>query len=87
MTTFGSTNEDPIPKEEIEQALGRRDKATLDGVLLEFDIVKQKLDNCYEKLSRMTALYQELQNQFQMFQAQRVVELNNMVNHGPTVRD
>lgn len=85
-TTFGSSNpdSDPIPKEEIEKALGRRDKATLDGCLRELDIVKQKLDNCYEKLARMTGLYGTLQNQFQQFEMQRARELTLKVAGGST---
>jgi len=87
MTTFGSTEEDPIPKEEIERALGRRDKATLNGVLQEMDIVKQKIEHCYEKLHRMTALYMTMQGEFQQFREQRVKELTLRVNGGPTVKD
>lgn len=87
MSTFGSTEEDPISAEEMGIALGRRDKATLDGVLLEFDIVKQKMDNCYEKLSRMTELYGTMLDRFQQFEVQRIKELNVRVNNGPTASD
>ena len=82
----GSTDEDPITEEEMSQALGRRDKATLDGCLSELNIVKQKLDNCYGKLSRMTQLYGELLKQFNEFKVQRIKELNVKVNGGPTAR-
>lgn len=87
MTTFGSTEDeyDPIPREVIEARLSKVERATVTGCLQELDIVKQKLENCYEKLGRMTALYQGLQNQFQQFQVQRVKELNLRVNNGPTV--
>ena len=86
MTTFGSTEEDPIPKEEIGRALGRRDKATLDGVLQEMDIVKQKLEHCYEKLSRMTGLYQTMRGEVEQLRTQYALLANLRVNHGPTVR-
>lgn len=86
--SLGSTDDsDPIPKEEIERAFSKRDKATLNGVLSELDIVKQKMEHCYEKLHRMTQLYMTLQNQFQQFEIQRIKELQLRVNHGPTVKE
>lgn len=59
-------------------------QATVAGCLQEMDILKQKLDNCYEKLSRMTALYQTLSNEFTQFKQQRALELNMKVNGGST---
>lgn len=89
MSTFGSTenDEDPIPKEEFEALLKSREKATVQGVLLEMDILKQKMENCYEKLDRMTKLYMTLDQAFRQFQQQRAIELQAAVNFGPTVRD
>ena len=84
---FGSTDEDPIPKEEVEKALGRRDKATLDGCLQELNIVKQKLENCYEKLDRLTGIWGTTQNQLQQLQTQYAKLANVRINGGPTKRD
>ena len=84
---FGSTDEDPIPKEELEKALGRRDKATLDGCLQELNIVKQKLENCYEKLGKMTELWGNTQKELQFLRAQYATLANVRVNTGPTQRE
>ncbi len=86
MSTFGSTEDsDPIPREVIEKKLTKMERATVSGCLREMDILKQKLELCYEKLSRMTNLYQMQQRDFAEFKAQRMKELQMKINHGPTV--
>lgn len=87
MTTFGSTDEDPIPKEEIEKALGRRDQATLAGVIQEFGIVKQKMDNLHEQMRRLQGVFGNLLSRVEGLEKARVTDLQVRVNGGPTVRE
>lgn len=86
MTTFGSTEEDsdPIPKEEFERLLSRNEKATVGGLLTEMEVLRQKMELCYEKLDRMTTLYMQLDQDFRLFKQQRAIELNHFVGGGPT---
>ena len=83
--SFGSTkDEDPIPKEEFEKLMVRKERATVHGVQQELEIVKQQLENCHEQMRVLVGLYGTLQQQFEAFNRQRVQELNVRVNGGPT---
>lgn len=85
---IGSTDvdpSDPIPKDVIEGNF-RQKKATVEGVQLELAVVKQQLENAHEQMRKLIGLYQTLQAEFNGFKAQRAVELNAMVNGGPTER-
>jgi septation ring formation regulator EzrA len=49
---------------------------------------QEKRFHAFEKqIEQVRNLVMNLQTQFQQFQVQRVTELQNMVNHGPTQRD
>ena len=61
-------------------------KATIDGVLLELEIVKQKLENAHEQMRRVIGMHQTLQAEFQQFRTLWATQLNGFVNGGPTQR-
>ena len=89
MTTFGSTQEDDgdmLSREDLEM-LARAEKATVQGVHQENEILKQKMEHLYEKLDRLIGMYGTLQNEFQQFRQQWVASLNSRINHGPTAPD
>lgn len=88
--SFGSTGNkhesgdpDYLSPEDL-QALSRAEKATVHGLFNEVEILKQKMEKQYAKMSHLVQLYGTLQNQFQDFQIQRIKELNVRVNGGPT---
>lgn len=92
-------NCDPLTMGELLQVVGKVESAqaaiqraqknvgevaTVAGLQQEFEIVKQKLELCYEKLNRMTGLYATLQGQYEQLHRLWVASLNLKVNHGPT---
>lgn len=83
---IGSTdNSDPIPRDLIEGNV-RQKAATVAGLQIELQVVKQQLEGCHEQMRRVIGLYQNLQADFNAFKRQRAIELNAMVNGGPTAR-
>lgn len=88
--SFGSTGNkhdsgdpDYLSLEELKM-LSRAEKATVQGLFNEVQIVKQKMEHLYERLDKLIGLYGTIQHQFQDFQIQRIKELNVRVNGGPT---
>jgi len=63
------------------------EKATVQGIATEIQIVKQQIEMQAEQMNRLIGMYQTLQNEFTQYREQRVVELNMKVNHGPTSED
>jgi len=93
MTTFGPTDEveletrDNLP-EHVKQAekIAKATK-TLAGVSVQMQIMDQRMTMLFERLDRIERLYLTIMGRFEGFEAQRVIELQRMVNGGPTVRD
>lgn len=87
MTTFGSTQEEEMPdKGMIISKRVARNAATFEGMNIELQIQKQQIIALQEKTESLVGLYSTLINMYQTLQAQRAVELNNMVGHGPTAQ-
>lgn len=63
------------------------EKATVEGVLTELEVVKQQLEMTHEQLRRLIGMYSTLADEFKMYKQQRVIELNMKVNNGSTTRD
>ncbi len=59
-------------------------KATVEGVQTEITVLKQQLEMTHEQMRRLIGMYTTLRNEFDVFQRQRIQELNVKVNHGPT---
>lgn len=79
-----TTDEDPILKEEIERKLTKMERATVKGCLQELDIVKQKLENCYDKLDRLQGIWATNNEELKTLRAQYATLANVRVNGGPT---
>jgi hypothetical protein len=60
------------------------EKATVQGVATEIQVLKQQLEMTHEQLRTLIHLYGTLRDQFTQFQQQRVQELNVRVNSGST---
>lgn len=67
-----------------EARLSLREKGTVAGVQAEISVLKQQLEMTHEQLRRLIGMYSTLQQQFDQFQQQRLLELNMKVNHGST---
>jgi hypothetical protein len=64
--------------------LSLNEKATVEGVKTEIDVVKQQLEMTHEQLRRLIGMYQTLQDEFTQFKTQRVIELQSWVAGGST---
>ena len=71
-------------KDIIKAKLSLREKATVEGVRVEIEVVKQQLEMTHEQMRRLIGMYQTLQNEFTQYKEQRVKELNVRVNGGST---
>ncbi len=64
--------------------LSLNEAATVEGVLSEIDVLKQRFEMGQEQLRRLIGMYQTLSDEFKQFREQRVKELNVRVNGGST---
>lgn len=88
MSTFGSTEEEKLPDPTMVEAKKVAIRtATLQGVSAELQVQAQKLNTLNDKIEGTFNLLRTMQEQFALFQRQRAIELNGLVNHGPTVRE
>jgi archaellum component FlaC len=70
---------------ELHQAkLSLNQKATVEGVQTEIQVLKQSLEMTHEQLRHLISLYGTLRNEFDQFQQQRNKELTVRVNGGST---
>jgi hypothetical protein len=84
---FGSTQDDEVDlatKEELRGGMTRGQKVTVEGLMLEFDLLKQQFENNAEQLTKVIGLVMTLQGRIEAINEARVRELNIRVNHGPT---
>ena len=87
MTTFGSTtkDEDPCTLEELRGNRVKAENITIEGLFLEVDVMKQKMEHMTENMNKMVGLIVTLQGQYEALNAARARELNFRVAGGPTV--
>ena len=90
---FGPTDEEELETrdnlpEHVKQAekISKATK-TISGISIQMQIMDQRMTTLLERLDRIEKLYLTIVGRFDGFEAQRVVELQRMVNGGPTVRD
>lgn len=60
------------------------EKATVEGVMTEIQVLKQQLEMTHEQMRSLIHLYGTLRAEFDQFQAQRLKELTVRVNAGST---
>lgn len=90
---FGPTDEvelearDNLP-EHVKQAekIAKATK-TIAGISIQMQIMDQRMAVLFERLDRIEKLYMTILGRFDGFEHQRVLELQRMVNGGPTVKD
>lgn len=64
--------------------LSLNEKATVEGVMTEIQVLKQQMEMTHEQMRRLIGMYGTLKEQFDSFQAQRVIELQSWVAGGST---
>jgi len=85
---LGSTDDgDPIEREAIEKRLTGAEAATVKGLALEMNILKQRMTALYEKLNRIHNTIATFSAQVRELEAARIRELSLKVNGGPTERE
>jgi hypothetical protein len=62
--------------------LSLNEKATVNGVRADQQILRQQLEMTHEQLRRLIGMYQTLRAEFDQFQAQRVIELQSWLATG-----
>jgi len=63
------------------------EKATVQGLLTEIQVLKQQMEMTHEQMRRLIGMYSTMRDEFNVFQAQRVKELNVRVNSGSTTAE
>ena len=64
--------------------LSMAEMATVEGVRTEITVLKQQMETTHEQMRRLIGMYQTLRGEYDVFQAQRLKELNVGVNGGST---
>jgi hypothetical protein len=67
-----------------EARLSLREKGTVAGVQAEISVLKQQLEMTHEQMRRLIGMYGTLRAEFDVFQQQRIKELNVRINGGST---
>lgn len=62
--------------------LSLNEKATLQGVMANQDVLRQQLEMTHEQLKRMIGMYMTLRDEFDQFKTQRVIELQSWLANG-----
>lgn len=62
--------------------LSLNQKATIEGCLVEIQVVKQQLEMTHEQMRRLIGMYQTLSGEFQQYREQRVIELQSWLAKG-----
>lgn len=71
-------------KDIIKAKMSLNEKASVEGVMTEIQVLKQQLEMTHEQIRALIGIYQTLRDEFQQFQAQRLKELNVRINGGST---
>jgi hypothetical protein len=62
--------------------LSLNEKATVQGVMVELDVMKQRFEMQGEQINRLIGMYATLRGEFDQFQRQRVIELQSWLAKG-----
>ena len=68
----------------ISAKMSLNEKATVEGVMVEIQVLKQQNEMQAEQMNRLIGMYSTLRGEFDQFQQQRHIELNMKVNNGST---
>lgn len=64
--------------------LSLNERATVEGVATEIQVLKQQLEMTHEQMRRLIGMYATLQGEFTQWKEQRVIELGSWVAGGST---
>ena len=67
-----------------EAKLSLNEKATVQGVMTEIDVLKQRFEMTHEQMRRLIGMYQTLRGELDEFKQARVRELGMRINGGST---
>ena len=62
--------------------LSLNEKATVEGVMTELSVMKQRFEMQGEQMNRLIGMYSTLRGEFAQFQRQRVIELQSWLAKG-----
>lgn len=65
-----------------EAKLSLNEKATVEGVMVEMDVMRQKMEMQAEQMNRLIGMYATLSDEFKQYREQRVVELQSWLAGG-----
>lgn len=71
-------------KDMHEAKMSLNEKATVEGVMTEIEVLKQQLEMTHEQMQRLIGMYGTLSGEFEQYRQQRVAELQMKVNNGST---
>jgi len=74
-------------KDIIKANLSVAEKATVHGIAVELDVMKQRLAATHEQMQSLIGLYGTLLGEFRQFQTQRVIELQSRGTGSTTPED
>jgi hypothetical protein len=62
--------------------LSLNEKATVEGCMVELDVMKQRFEMQGEQINRLIGMYSTLRGEFDQYQKQRVIELQSWLATG-----
>ena len=62
--------------------LSLNEKATVEGCMVELDVMKQRFEMQGEQMNRLIGMYSTLRDEFDQFKQQRVIELQSWLATG-----
>ena len=69
-------------KDIIKAKMSLNEKATVEGLRTEVELVKSQLESAHEQMRRLIGMYATLTDEFKVFREQRIKDLNVRVNTG-----
>jgi hypothetical protein len=64
--------------------LSLNEKATVQGVRTEMEVMRQKMDMLHTQMQRIIGMFQQQESEFKQFREQRIAELGLRMNGGST---
>lgn len=62
--------------------LSLNEKATVEGVLTQIDVLRQQMEMQAEQMNRLIGMYSTMRDEFDQYKRQRVIELQSWLANG-----
>lgn len=62
--------------------LSLNEKATVEGVMVQIDVLRQQMEMQGEQMNRLIGMYATLRDEFDQYKRQRVIELQSWLANG-----